>query len=897
MVDFFKLGSYLATVDEDLWVWDENAETVQWSTGMTIGFREEFAAIVERLHGDGLPPFGAIVLFVAACRNEPSGWDDDAPFGDSEPLNAEMTALANHFERIKLQRHFHGLLDPFARIHGLPEACRATLKAKVALAEEVFRETKQRSNPRPSDDFVQAVRRRHFSPVTARRAIAALEEGLAEFDAESWPTRFRTGIDDAPAPAEDIELPECAPANAETVRRLIDELRHDRELSSVASVARDLLAVAYLPRPMGSREELPIGGVSDISNRGSLHQLLIAELANDDFTLAMRISQGEALYLRREDPPTPPPGDRALVIDAGLRMWGVPRVFATSVGLALAATTARNGEWKAFRIEGNEHFPVDLGSRAGVLEHLERLSPALSPMEAFQTIYREAALASVREVVLVTAEETAVDPEIVAELPTERGPALFVASVSRDGEFKLREPRRRGSEPLAVARLDVGSLATVNRAPLQARTDPRLPPIFSTRPFPLLVPCQPKTPHAILHPTGGVVGLTGDGRLMHWPKRDCGAIELASSTGRGDVRCLAALPDGTITVVRILSAESPVTMTTALPAGDIVNADLGVYAGSTTTVFVRGRMLYLAIKQMLLAFDPTTGDVVGKRALEGTTTVSKFGFVREGGRWRYPSVEHGKLALLEVGTDHNLSLDHCVDLFRMPKSEDVFGLTPGWFVISVLDPGTVFKPTGNEPSVGGPARSLKSISSAGRYIALEAQRGRYLMDLQNGKAWDLKSYSMPNELPSPYALSYRTRISGVYFVDDGGLRLAVPSGHIGLTSTRGEMYWMHLPAPDSKGTLFSGIVERVRGEGLTFRRARLTATREAVLDKRGLLHLFDSSGLLPDVTITLFTENANAAWSSRLGSVGNPYCFGDRIPHPNDWTPFLDAIAQYGKDV
>jgi hypothetical protein len=75
----------------------------------------------------------------------------------------------------------------------------------------------------------------------------------------------------------------------------------------------------------------------------------------------------------------------------------------------------------------------------------------------------------------------------------------------------------------------------------------------------------------------------------------------------------------------------------------------------------------------------------------------------------------------------------------------------------------------------------------------------------------------------------------------------------------------------------------------------LPGKREAILDKRGLLHFFDPSGKLPDVTITLFTSNANAAWSSRLGSVGNPYCFGDRIPYPNDWTPFLDAIAHYAE--
>jgi hypothetical protein len=75
---------------------------------------------------------------------------------------------------------------------------------------------------------------------------------------------------------------------------------------------------------------------------------------------------------------------------------------------------------------------------------------------------------------------------------------------------------------------------------------------------------------------------------------------------------------------------------------------------------------------------------------------------------------------------------------------------------------------------------------------------------------------------------------------------------------------------------------------------QLTDSCAALVDDRGLLHLYDASGRLPDVTVTLFEGNENAAWSSRLGGVGNPYCFGDRIPYPNDWAPFMQAIGRYG---
>jgi hypothetical protein len=889
MVDFFKLGGYLATVDEDLWVWDDKAETVQWAFGRTIGFRLEFEAVVERLWDGGLPPFGAIVLLMAACRGDMNNQPGSDP--DNEPTSRYTSTLYKHLQRIESPMRVRGLFEELSKVFFLPQLCRTPLKAKVALVEEILGGVKDRTRPRESTDFFDAVHQRTFSPITANRAITTLMEGLAKFEAHTWPPRFRTGIDDAPAPAEEIELPESAPANANAIRQLIDELRHDRELSAVASVARDLLAVAYLPRPMGSREELPIGGVSDISNRGSLHQLLIAELANDDFTLAMRISQGEALYLRREDPPTPPPGDRVLVIDSGLRMWGVPRVYATSVSLALAATTARNGEWKAFRIEGNERFPVDLGSRTGVLEHLERLSPALSPMAALQEIYREAAAASVREVVLITAEETAVDPEIVAELPTERGPTLFVASVSRDGEFKLREPRRRGSEPLAVARLDVGSLATVNRAPLQVKTDPRLPPIFSTKPFPLLLPIQPNYTHAIEHPLGGVVGLLSGGGVVHWPKPKWGAIELVAQTGKGVVRCFEAMSDGSVIVVRYHSADEPVTMATVLPDGEIVTAELASYLPFAPLAFLRGRTLFLADDEAITAFDPFTGRMEGKLPLnEERTKAGKHGFFRHMDHWYYPTIKSGKLLLLRAFDRKPAPDSEMVEVFRPPHRE---------IVIALLATGDYWsEDVGRWNLEDPPVRpyELGKLSHDGRFseIVVKGASRRFIVDHDTRKGvWE---YHGVKDLPTrPSTLGYRTRIDGIGFDDVGMPVLSVPGGRIVLQRRGSDATWTFATSEYPRMNWFNKPTEGSRGDRPSLRRAKLSGTREAILDKRGILHFFDSSGVLPDVTITLFTKSPNAAWSSRLGSVGNPYCFGDRIPYPNDWTPFLAAIAQYGK--
>lgn len=901
MVDLLSLGDYLSPVDPDLWVWDDKGETVQWANGTTIGFRDEFAAILSEVESTDvgaawLPPFGAIVLLVAACRDEPSGWGRADPNGPSHENGPEMTALVGHLRRIGFRGNLFSLLHQLEKIHRLPVTCRTALKAKSAIAAEIFAASKFRVRPTPGGDYLPSLRRGKFKPALAHLSVAALAQALATFDVETWPTRFDIGIDEPPSPAEEIELPESNPSTAETVRRLIDALKEDGELAAMAAVARDLLAVAHLPRPVTAREDLPIGGVSDITNRGSLQHLLIAELANDDFTLAMRIAQGEALYLRREDPPLPPPGDRILVLDAGLRMWGTPRVFATSVGLALAATTANRGEWKAFRAEGNDSIPIDLGSRAGLVEHLSRLSPELSPISALQQVYSEAATKAVREVVLITSEEAAADPSFIADLPKERGPTLYVVSVSRTGEFKLREPRRRGLEPLKTARLDVAKLAEPKR-PLLVADDGRLPPIFQTKPFPLLLPTQYPGEGGALHPRGGIVALIGGGgRLMYWPKpREWGAIELAPSTGRGTVRCLAIFPDGAVSVVRYRSSQEAMTLFTVMANGETVHADIGIFEGPWPTVFRHHSTIFVAQKEKLVAIDPWTGRRLAERALDNTTVVRKFGFLRERDRWVYPTVENGLLKLLPFVDEKDVYLPTAVDLFQVPGTEEIYALMPNWDIVPELDAGVAIHIPRIDASY---ATELVQVSPGGRYLVIKSAARQYALDLKEKTSELILPGKVIDDLPNPSTLAYRTRIVGICF--DEKLRwpvLKIPQGRIKLVHHGLEAHWTRpFDSHDDVVRSFPPLPDR-DWDCRSLRRVVLSNNREAILDKRGLLHFFDPSGELPDVSITIFNGAPNAAWSSRLGSVGNQYCFGDRIPYPNDWTPFLEAIARYAEGL
>jgi hypothetical protein len=156
---------------------------------------------------------------------------------------------------------------------------------------------------------------------------------------------MQTGLDELPCAAP-LEL-----AARKSVRQLLAELENDEELCGLARLARDLMAAISLPRTITDRDTLPLGGVSDIANRGQPDRLLLSEVAHDDLTLAARIALREALYLRREAPLRNPPSRRTILLDAAIRMWGIPRVFATSVALALPPKIALHRFLHADRLE------------------------------------------------------------------------------------------------------------------------------------------------------------------------------------------------------------------------------------------------------------------------------------------------------------------------------------------------------------------------------------------------------------------------------------------------------------------------------------------------------------------------------------------------------------------
>jgi len=66
-----RAAFYLSPTLAGLWRWSDDGQVLTWPDNSTIAFRGEVEAVLHRLAPGGLPPFGAVALLLAACRE---GW-------------------------------------------------------------------------------------------------------------------------------------------------------------------------------------------------------------------------------------------------------------------------------------------------------------------------------------------------------------------------------------------------------------------------------------------------------------------------------------------------------------------------------------------------------------------------------------------------------------------------------------------------------------------------------------------------------------------------------------------------------------------------------------------------------------------------------------------------------
>lgn len=843
------------------WRWTEGGAVLEWLDGTTICFAEELALIFRRLEPRCTADFRSVVYVLAACRGKlpDAGRIGALPEGDHRRIHLLLAKL-------KLLRDTDAALLRSAEARAellemiLPPADGTT--PEVVSGAELFTVWREDA----------ATEELSFSPAKFDlRPLYALYAGLNEYTEERLRLRLRTGLDELPAPAE---LPEVPPAS---IRSLLEELKDDPELGGMARLAREIMAALKVPRALATPEDLPVGGWSDISNRGTPDRLLLSELAQDPLMLSVRVAQNEALYLRREPPARREEPPAALLIDIGLRLWGVPRVFAASVALAIAAS--RESQQESVRRPAQCWLthpagmqPCALRTREDLVGLLEQMHPGLDPLPALREFVRliQDHPGRSAEPFFITHRDHLEDETFRAALRTDGLPAFFLATVDGAGSFALHhwEPQR-GLKLLSHAALDLTRLVA---APRPLRKPGHLPAFLLQRPEPLSIPPRGEVLFSVTaSDAAGAFNFAAmsDGSILRWKGYHCVMVVRKRPPGRVIHMHPMGLHEVAVVLVQDHTRNTPDVLIVRDHEAEIVRLEK---LPDWTSVTSHGEYLYFLGRRLgISARSVLTGAVAGS-----AKSVPYSDAPYPGGIIGLPGARFAAL-----GSDgHELKLSPLPALpegkvaaaaWRSAPAGTVEALSRDGIHYCLSDSHWIQRWNSGSPVVG----SVFQVSTEG--LCLQDRHGgerdkvafywfgRSVLRrvaLLERRLSSLSSFELPRR-------NRRSKISRVGALRTGELFLATPDGQA--ISFRFSERKCRVEATKTTPPGMSWIdFKPLAHPELNLQEAVFPGGR-AVLDRRGFLHLQAWHGNHPEITLPL-DDGFSAPWSSasEAGEEGLP---------------------------
>jgi hypothetical protein len=711
------------------------------------------------------------------------------------------------------------------------------------------------------------------------------------------------------------------------LRALLERLKTDEELGGLARLARSLLAALTLPRAVSEHEDLPLGGVSDITNRGPFDRLLVSELAHDDLTFTVRVALNEALYLRREAPPHVPPRRRVVLIDCGLRMWGLPRVFATAAALAMAVSRDPQADTKVYRPRGSHLDVVDLATREGLVKHLAALESESHPGESLAVFRRlvdnEAKeQETVNEAVLITCDEVLEDKAFQQRLSESGLPALYLVSVSRSGQLRLSRRGPAGTKILRELQYSLDEILSPRKeiTPLRdSNSDPALPAILRIQPFPLRLTHAIDAQRLWGDTKSGSLYLTTDRRLMCWDKRGQGGRQISDTIPAGKLLWqdsgAAAQTMSTAVIGRLMPGELHI-LHIDRKSGVYISHAISPRLRNPKGIAAHAGALFVIFADQIEVYSLDDGQWIDARGLPAGMRWLRDRFFAGTEGW-YALSFNGTTAQFEQVCDRATVTDlGLISLFDSVGVDGPVGVTGQGAICCMEGQDTLHIQKGRSPRIrvlnpgplppNGPFR-VAAIAADGQRIVLSpltpmarpaGRTSNWQIDLRAGDP--VLSYGDPatalaaNLLGTISNRTLRNKFISI-FVDGTVLVLeAKKSRHLCRiewdSSNRRIHFRIVLGKSEGQRKSFKETPSPPR-TGYKLSVAEWDDGSRAYLDSRGLLHLKSSDPGIPELTLVL-CDGTMAGWCAE-GRLFGPAYFTGKEADENAWEIYSEVLSRF----
>lgn len=382
-MEFLK---YFQSYDDYFWEWDNQTfseesvfESITIPNGQTIGYEKFIFEILDYLSDDSIPPFGSLLLAITATNPESE---------QAIEMIHNLAISKNIVTAFPQSQSFRigASIDFLKMLSNLPNEYKIGEK-RLKLFETIFHKCHNRVSSSDAKYFlreykdhrqhlVRASDKEEFNDATFRKDFRTLALLKVKF-----PTlqSVLNAMERVPhADLEDKLNEEVLEEKnlSDNVTNFVDQLIQEDKTFHVGSLIKRLWSGLNIPLHHNHPSEQPLGGISDLTNKGDFDKLVISEFAYDDDVFMSRIANNEALYIQREVPPEADKFKRILLIDHTLKNWGNPKILAFASAIAIARHPKTDIECQVY-VVGEDYKEISVENVDEVINALNELSGKL----------------------------------------------------------------------------------------------------------------------------------------------------------------------------------------------------------------------------------------------------------------------------------------------------------------------------------------------------------------------------------------------------------------------------------------------------------------------------------------------------------------------------------------
>ena len=452
--------SYFIRNDYYFWTLVEDGAVIAIRGGDTIAYSEFVIRMLEDLADQGLPPFGSLLLAIIATNHSTNDL-----IGQVELLiRRSITGKGQQYVENRLK-----VLDETVRFLKLLDSLPVkytTGKIRVQLFQLLFADCHGKLSKDVSLQIISGINQLKdtgnqkvlrtlagedkFGDVNMYEEFRCIALLLRKFpDAKTLIDKL-AGIPEIEEPILEEEEEKAAPGD------FIESLMDHPATYPVGALIRSLWSGMSIPIHHSLPSAQPMGGFSDLSNKGDLDKLLVSEFAGDDWMFLSRLANNEALYLHRETPPGADQMERIILIDVTLKSWGTPRLLAYAILLAIAKHPKTDIHCTAYAV-GNDLYPVTVDTVDEVIQSIRIVDGALHPAAGLIKFFERSA-AGKMEVFFIAPEDSMRHPAIQKVISDHYSSFKYWVTVSQEGKILFYRNQHKGRKLIQQLNLPLDKL-------------------------------------------------------------------------------------------------------------------------------------------------------------------------------------------------------------------------------------------------------------------------------------------------------------------------------------------------------------------------------------------------------------------------------------------------------